>query len=56
MEKNSIDEQIMKVLNRRNKDLKKVMDDKDEDLFAPEKELEISKMVLEEYKQQKNLA
>lgn len=53
---NSIDEQQMKVLNRRNKDLKKVMDNKDEDLFAPEKELEFSKMVLEEYKQQKNLA
>ena len=52
---NSIDEQIMKVLNRRNKDLKKVMDNKDEDLFEPEKELEFSKMILNEYIQDKKL-
>ena len=52
---NSIDEQIMKVLNRRNKDLKKVMDNKDEELFAPEKELEFSKMILNEYIQDKKL-
>jgi SWI/SNF-related matrix-associated actin-dependent regulator 1 of chromatin subfamily A len=53
---NSIDEQIMKVLNRRNKDLKKVLNDEDEDLFAPEKELEFSKMILNEYIQDKKLA
>ena len=52
---NSIDEQIMKVLNRRNKDLKKVMDNKDEDLFAPEKELNFSELILNEYIQDKKL-
>lgn len=53
---NSVDEQIMTVLNRRNKDLKKVMNNEDEDLFAPEKELNFSELILEEYKQEKKLA
>ena len=53
---NSIDEQIMTVLNRRNKDLKKVMNNEDEDLFALEKEKYFSELILEEYKQKKNLA
>ena len=52
---NSIDEQIMEVLNKRNKDLKRVMNDVDEDLFTPEKEKEFSKLILDEYKKKKNL-
>lgn len=36
---NSIDEQIMEVLNRRNKDLKMVLNNKDEDLFEPKKRM-----------------
>ncbi len=52
---NSIDEQQMEVLNKRNKDLKKVLDDKDEDLFSTEKEEEFNKLVLEEYKKRKNI-
>jgi len=46
----------MEVLNRRNKDLKRVLDDKDEDLFESTKELEFSKLILEEYKKAKNIA
>ena len=53
---NSIDEQIMQVLNRRNKDLKKVLNDEDEDLFSPTKEEEFNKLVLQEYKKHKNIA
>lgn len=52
---NSIDEQIMEVLNRRNKDLKMVLNNKDEDLFEPKKEQEFSKLILQEYKKQKNI-
>lgn len=52
---NSIDEQIMKVLNRRNKDLKKVLNDEDEDLFAPEEEFNFAKLILDEYIQDKKL-
>ena len=52
---NTIDEQIMEVLNKRNKDLKRVLNDEDEDLFEPTKELEFSKLILEEYKKTKNL-
>lgn len=52
---NSIDEQQMEVLNKRNKDLKKVLDDKDEDLFSSEKEEEFNKLVLAEYKKRKNI-
>lgn len=52
---NSIDEQIMEVLNRRNKDLKLVMNNENEDLFEPKKEKEFSDMILEEYKKKKNL-
>ena len=53
---NSIDEQQMKVLNQRNKDLKKVLNNTEEELFAPEEELNFAKLVLEEYKQEKKLA
>lgn len=52
---NSIDEQIMEVLNRRNKDLKRVMNDEDEDLFEPKKELEFSELILAEYKKKKQI-
>lgn len=52
---NSIDEQIMEVLNRRNKDLKKVMNNEDEDLFEPKKELEFSQLILNEYKKKKQI-
>jgi len=52
---NSIDEQIMEVLNRRNKDLKLVMNNENEDLFEPKKEKEFSDMILAEYKKKKNL-
>jgi len=52
---NSIDEQIMEVLNRRNKDLKKVLNDEDEDLFTVEKEKDFSELILDEYKKKKNL-
>lgn len=52
---NSIDEQQMEVLNKRNKDLKKVLDNKDEDLFSTEKEEEFNKLVLAEYKKRKNI-
>ena len=51
----SIDEQQMIVLNKRNKDLKKVIDDKDEDLFSEVKEEEFNKLMLDEYKKKKNL-
>lgn len=53
---NSIDEQQMRVLNKRNKDLKKVLNNEDEDLFAPEEEFNFAKMVLNEYIQDKKLA
>ena len=53
---NSIDEQQMTVLNKRNKDLKKVLNNTEEELFAPEEELNFAKLVLEEYKQEKKLA
>jgi len=52
---NSIDEQQMEVLNKRNNDLKKVLDDKEEDLFSTEKEEEFNKLVLAEYKKRKNI-
>lgn len=52
---NSIDEQIMEVLNRRNKDLKMVLNNKNEDLFEPKKEEEFSKLILQEYKNKKKL-
>lgn len=52
---NSIDEQQMEVLNRRNKDLKKVLNNEDEDLFSTEKEEEFNKLVLAEYKKHKNI-
>lgn len=52
---NSIDEQIMEVLNRRNKDLKMVMNNEDEDLFEPKKELEFSELILAEYKKKKQI-
>ena len=51
----SIDEQQMIVLNKRNKDLKKVIDNKDEDLFSEVKEEEFNKLILDEYKKKKNL-
>lgn len=53
---NSIDEQIMEILNRRNKDLKRVMNNEDEDLFEPKKEKEFSELILKEYKKAKNIA
>jgi SWI/SNF-related matrix-associated actin-dependent regulator 1 of chromatin subfamily A len=53
---NSIDEQIMEILNRRNKDLKRVMNDEDEDLFEPKKEKEFSELILAEYKKKKQIA
>ena len=53
---NSVDEQIMEVLNHRNKDLKKVLNDEDEDLFDTQKELEFSKLILAEYKKKKQIA
>jgi SNF2 family DNA or RNA helicase len=52
---NSIDEQIMEVLNRRNKDLKMVMNNENEDLFEPKKEKEFGDLIIEEYKKKKNL-
>lgn len=52
---NSIDEQIIEVMNKRNKDLKRVLNDEDEDLFEPTKELEFNQLILEEYKKSKNL-
>lgn len=52
---NSIDEQIMEVLNRRNKDLKMVMNDENEDLFEPKKEKEFSELILAEYKKKKQI-
>lgn len=52
---NSIDEQQMEVLNKRNKDLKKVLNDKDEDLFSKTKEEEFNKLILSEYKKKKKL-
>lgn len=52
---NSIDEQIMEVLNRRNKDLKLVMNNENEDLFEPKKEKEFGELILEEYKKKKNI-
>ena len=52
---NSIDEQQMKVLNKRNKDLKMVLNNEDEDLFSPAKEEEFNKLVLQEYKKSKNI-
>ncbi len=51
----SIDEQIIEVLNKRNKDLKRVLNDEDEDLFEPKKEEEFSKLILNEYKNKKKL-
>jgi SWI/SNF-related matrix-associated actin-dependent regulator 1 of chromatin subfamily A len=53
---NSIDEQIMEILNRRNKDLKRVMNNEDEDLFEPKKEKEFSELILAEYKKKKQIA
>ena len=53
---NSIDEQIMEILNRRNKDLKMVMNDENEDLFEPKKEKEFSELILAEYKKKKQIA
>ena len=53
---NSVDESIMEVLNRRNKDLKMVLNNEDEDLFSEEKEQEFSKLVLSEYKKRKKIA
>lgn len=53
---NSIDEQIMEILNRRNKDLKRVMNNEDEDLFEPKKEKEFSELILSEYKKKKQIA
>ena len=53
---NSIDEQIMEVLNRRNKDLKQVLNNKEEDLFSEIKEKEFSKLILDEYKKKKKIA
>ena len=53
---NSIDEQIMEVLNRRNKDLKQVLNNKEEDLFTEVKEKEFSKLILDEYKKKKKIA
>ena len=52
--KNSVDEQIMKVLNERNENLKMVMDGKSEKLFEIE-EKEFSELVLEEYKREKGI-
>lgn len=52
---NSIDEQIMEVLNQRNKDLKKVLNNTDEDLFSPVIEKKFSQLILQEYKKRKNL-
>lgn len=51
----SIDEQQMIVLNKRNKDLKKVINNEDEDLFSEVKEKEFNKLILDEYKKKKNL-
>ena len=51
----SIDEQIIEVLNKRNKDLKRVLNDEDEELFEPKKEEEFSKLILNEYKNKKKL-
>lgn len=51
----SIDEQIMEVLNQRNKDLKKVLNNTDEDLFSPVIEKKFSQLVLSEYKKRKNI-
>ena len=53
---NSVDESIMEVLNRRNKDLKMVLNNEDEDLFSEEKQREFSKLVLSEYKKRKKIA
>lgn len=53
---NSVDESIMEVLNRRNKDLKMVLNNEDEDLFSEEKQQEFSKLVLSEYKKRKKIA
>jgi SWI/SNF-related matrix-associated actin-dependent regulator 1 of chromatin subfamily A len=53
---NSIDEQIMEILNKRNKDLKRVMNNEDEDLFEPKKEKEFSELILAEYKKKKQIA
>lgn len=53
---NSVDESIMEVLNRRNKDLKMVLNNEDEDLFSEEKQQEFSKLVLSEYKKRKRIA
>lgn len=52
---NSIDEQQMEVLNKRNKDLKMVLNGEDEDLFSIKKEREFNKLILDEYKKKKNL-
>ena len=53
---NSVDESIMEVLNRRNKDLKMVLNNEDEDLFSEEKQQEFSKLVLNEYKKKKKIS
>lgn len=53
---NSIDEQIMEILNKRNKDLKRVMNNEDEDLFESKKEKEFSELILAEYKKKKQIA
>ena len=47
---NSIDEQIMEVLNKRNNDIKMVIDNQSEDLFSEVEEKEFSKLILDEYK------
>lgn len=52
---NSIDEQQMEVLNRRSRDIKKVLDNKNENLFSQEKEDDFNKLVLEEYCKRKKL-
>jgi hypothetical protein len=40
----------------RNKDLKRVMNNEDEDLFEPKKEKEFSELILAEYKKKKQIA
>lgn len=52
---NSIDEQIMEVLNKRNNDLKMVLNGQAENLFEPKKEEEFSKLILAEYKKKKKI-
>ena len=53
---NSVDEDVMSNLEKHNKDLKKVLNNEDDaELFSSDNELDLSKAVLETYKNRKKL-